>query len=121
MKGYDMVAPPNGYVKIAKVGDLSSTCGLSLRVDGEEVAVFHVGGEVFAVRNDYPHQHFALLHQGALKEYALTCPMHGWTFDLRTGKSMIGNGNLRRYNVKVVGGDVWIERPVGADSDHHLR
>jgi nitrite reductase/ring-hydroxylating ferredoxin subunit len=110
-----------GYVKIAKVGDLSATRGLSLRVDGEEVALFRVGGEVFAVRNDCPHQHFSLLHQGALKEYALTCPMHGWTFDLRTGTSIIGNGNLRRYNVKIVGDDVWLEQPKGEGDDRDRR
>jgi nitrite reductase/ring-hydroxylating ferredoxin subunit len=106
-----------GFVKIAKVGELQTTRGLSLCIEGEEIALFRVNGEVFAVRNNCPHQHFALLHQGALKEYALTCPMHGWTFDLRTGKSVLGSGNLTCYHVKIIGDEVWIERPPSARDD----
>lgn len=111
-----------GFVKIARLSDLSATRGLSLRFDGEEVALFRVRGEAFAVRNDCPHQHFSLLHQGALNEYALTCPMHGWTFDLRTGRPVIGNGNLKCYHVKIVGDDVWLEQPnrENDDIDHRL-
>ena len=90
---------------------MRTSSGISIRVDGEEIAIFQVGSDVFAVRNDCPHQHFQLLHQGELKGHALTCPMHGWTYDLRTGKGIIGNGNLKQYAVKVIGDDVWIEQP----------
>lgn len=110
-----------GYIKIARTSELSETRSLSLRIDGEEVALFRVKGEVVAVRNDCPHQHFSLLHQGALKEYALTCPMHGWTFDLRTGKSITGNGHLKRYAVKLVGDEIWIERPKQEGDDIYRR
>ncbi len=97
-----------GFVKVAKKNELFSSCGLSVRVDGEEIALFQIGSNVFAVRNDCPHQHFSLLHQGTLKDHALTCPMHGWTFDLRTGKAIIGGGNLTQYSVKIVGDDVLV-------------
>lgn len=100
-----------GFIKVATKKELFSSRGLSVRVDGEEIAIFQVGSEVYAVRNDCPHQHFSLLHQGTLKDHALTCPMHGWTFDLRTGKSIIGGGNLKQYSVKIVGDEVWIEKP----------
>ena len=100
-----------GFVRVAKKTELFASRGLSVRVDGEDVAVFQVGADVFAVRNVCPHQHFSLLHQGEIKGFALTCPMHGWTFDLRTGKAIIGGGNLRQYAVKVVGDEVWVERP----------
>jgi nitrite reductase/ring-hydroxylating ferredoxin subunit len=103
-----------GFVKVATVGELQAARGLSLRIEGEDIALFRVNGEVLAVRNNCPHQHFSLLHQGALNEYALTCPMHGWTFDLRTGKAILGSGNLTCYRVKVIGEDVWIEQPQSA-------
>jgi nitrite reductase/ring-hydroxylating ferredoxin subunit len=41
----------------------------------------------------------------------ITCPMHGWTFDLASGKATIGGGRLKRYAVKVVGNDILIEVP----------
>jgi nitrite reductase (NADH) small subunit len=99
------------FVRIGKMSELPTRSGVSLRIGGEEVAVFRVGEEVVAVRNDCPHQHFSLLHQGELKNGALTCPMHGWTFDLMTGKSIVGNGTLKHYAVKIVGDDVWVEKP----------
>jgi 3-phenylpropionate/trans-cinnamate dioxygenase ferredoxin subunit len=107
----DLFYSMQGFVKIARTDELLSSRGLSIRVDGEEIAVFKVGSDLFAVRNDCPHQHFSLLHQGEIRGFALTCPMHGWTFDLRTGKPIIGGGNLKQYAVKVVGNDVWLERP----------
>jgi len=98
-----------GFIKVANKNQLHSTRGISVRVDGEEIAIFQIGSDIFAVRNDCPHQHFQLLHQGTLKDHALTCPMHGWTFDLRTGKAMNGDGNLKKYMVKIIDDDVWIK------------
>jgi nitrite reductase/ring-hydroxylating ferredoxin subunit len=106
-----------GFVKIARTSELYSTRGISVRIDDEEVALFQIGSEIVAVRNDCPHQHFSLLHQGSLRDFALTCPMHGWTFDLRTGAAISGGGNLKTYSVKVVGEDVWIERPSRSVND----
>ena len=51
------------------------------------------------------------LHEGILNGYELTCPMHGWTFDLTTGQPTAGGGKLKRYVVKVVGNDVLMEAP----------
>jgi nitrite reductase/ring-hydroxylating ferredoxin subunit len=39
--------------------------------------------------------------------------MHGWTFDLNSGKATIGGGKLKRYVVKVVGNDILVEVPSG--------
>ena len=100
-----------GFVKIARKDQLRRSSGISVRVEGEEIAIFQIGADVFAIRNECPHQHFQLLHQGEISEQTVTCPMHGWKFDLRTGKGIIGGGNLKKYAVRVVGDDVWVERP----------
>ncbi|MCI0564722.1 MAG: Rieske 2Fe-2S domain-containing protein [Nitrososphaera sp.] len=101
----------DGYVKIARKDQLKSSSGVSVNVEGEEVAVFQIDGDILAVRNTCPHQHFQLLHQGELDGHAVTCPMHGWKFDLQTGRGIANSGNLRTYAVKVIGDDVWVERP----------
>jgi hypothetical protein len=43
---------------------------------------------------------------------ALTCPAHGWQFDLTTGNALNrAPGGLRRYRVQILAGQVWIELP----------
>lgn len=78
-----------------------------------DIALFSVDGVYHAVQNDCPHQHFSALHDGILNGTEITCPMHGWTFDLASGNATIGGGKLRRYAVKVVGNDILIEAPDG--------
>ncbi|GBC84636.1 3-phenylpropionate/cinnamic acid dioxygenase ferredoxin subunit [bacterium HR11] len=52
------------------------------------IAVFRVGGRLYAVGHDCPHQG-GPLSQGRLVEGpCVVCPLHGWTFDLRTGRSV---------------------------------
>ncbi len=111
MEGFVVNAQPNGFVKVATKDQLRTGCSLSVRVEGVEVAIFQIGKDIIAVENNCPHQHFQMLHQGSLNQYALTCPMHGWTFDLKTGRAIIGSGRLRQYAVRLEGDEVWIEKP----------
>jgi nitrite reductase/ring-hydroxylating ferredoxin subunit len=37
--------------------------------------------------------------------------MHGWTFSLEDGNPRFGNGRAKTYQVKVVGEDVFVEKP----------
>jgi nitrite reductase (NADH) small subunit len=76
-----------------------------------DIALFAVDDQVYAVRNDCPHQHFSMLHEGMLHGCELTCPMHGWRFDLRIGGATTGGGQLKRFQVRVLGDEVWVEVP----------
>lgn len=54
-------------------------------VNGLEVAVANVGGELLAFRNECTHQHCAL-DDGDLEDGSIICACHGSQFDLRTGE-----------------------------------
>ena len=41
----------------------------------------------------------------------LTCPMHGWQFDLRTGLNVNASSRLTRFDVRVEGDDVLVSIP----------
>lgn len=73
--------------------------GISLKGPEDEIALFRVNGELLAVRNSCPHQHFARLHEGEVEGSVVTCPMHGWKFDLKTGAHVAGAGSLKCYEV----------------------
>ncbi|HTT08528.1 MAG TPA: Rieske 2Fe-2S domain-containing protein [Gammaproteobacteria bacterium] len=55
-----------------------------------------------------PHQG-TLIPESALAGNQLTCPKHGWTFDVRDGACVkIGNQPLKRYECKSEGGKLFV-------------
>ena len=99
------------FVKVARTTELHDRRGKLVRVEGEEIALWRVDGRIYAIHNVCPHQHFSMLHQGTLEGRHLTCPMHGWTFNLEDGLPSVGNGKKKIYQVRVEGEDVLIEKP----------
>ena len=99
------------FVKVAAVADLRGTGGTLVHVHGLDIAIFRCNGELFAVNNVCSHQHFSMLHKGQVKNCSVTCPMHGWVYDLRTGKAASGEGRVARYAVRVEGAHVMLELP----------
>jgi nitrite reductase/ring-hydroxylating ferredoxin subunit len=87
--------PPGGS-KVVKVRD-------------HVVALFNWEGAIHALDNTCPHQG-GPLGEGYLEETGVvSCPWHGWTFDLKTGVSPIdGDVRVRRYPVTIEAGEIII-------------
>jgi nitrite reductase/ring-hydroxylating ferredoxin subunit len=94
--------------KIAAVEELKRGRGIVRTVEGTDIALFSVEGEVIAVNNYCPHQHMSKLHESVVEGTVITCPMHGWTFDLRSGASVNASGHLTRIASEVRGGAVYV-------------
>lgn len=99
---------PQEFVNVGRVSELPEKGGKFIRIDDEEIALFKIEGNVYAICNVCPHQHISALHQGELKGLHLTCPMHGWTYSVDTGRAVNGSGNVATYPVKIVGGNVLV-------------
>ena len=99
------------FVKVAETVEFSARRSMRVTIENVDIALFAVDGGFHAVQNDCPHQHFSSLHDGILNGREITCPMHGWTFDLASGQATVGGGRLKRYAVKVVGSDILVEAP----------
>lgn len=82
--------------------------GKKVVADGEEIVLFSVGGEVCAISNMCPHQKFQRLHEGEFKEGIVTCPMHGWAYDVRTGLSTNASGRVKTFRTEVMNGKVFV-------------
>jgi len=106
----------NEFVKVVRAADVPQRAGKFIRLDDDEIAIFNVGGNFYAIDNVCPHQHISALHQGELNGLRITCPMHGWTYSLETGKAEGGSGKVKTYQTKIEDGFVWIERPSPNDS-----
>src|SRR5947199_2580669 len=78
-------------------------------VDGVEVLLCNVGGEIYAVEDICTHDGGAL-DQGQLDGARIECPRHGATFDVRTGEALTLPAvmPLPKYGVRVEGDDIYV-------------
>ena len=77
-------------------------------VQGQEIAVFAVEGGFIATSGQCPHAG-GPLHEGDIEDGVLTCPWHGWTFDLSTGQCADDPCfRIERFEVRVEGDDILV-------------
>src|SRR5712692_10270129 len=72
------------WITVAASTEIAAGHGKAVNVVGASIAVFNVGGEFLAVENTCPHQG-GPLGEGTLDGPVVTCPWHGWRYDVRTG------------------------------------
>ena len=78
--------------RIGRVEDVPLLEGRSVTVAGRRVAVFRTAEGFHAIDAACPHEGGPLA-DGLVADSCVTCPLHGWRFDLRTGA---GPGHARR-------------------------
>ena len=59
--------------------------------EGRVFAVFNVGGKFYVLDGMCPHAG-GPLGQGTLQGCIVTCPWHGWQFDVTTGQHQLSDG-----------------------------
>ena len=89
----------------------------SCRVGERELVVCHTRDGVFAVDNVCTHA-FARMSEGYLKGTRIICPLHGATFDVRTGRVLGGPASmaLPAFPTRVVDGVVEVALPPGTEA-----
>jgi nitrite reductase (NADH) small subunit len=83
--------------------------GLVVEAAGREIAIFSVEGQFYAVENRCLHQG-ASLGDGFLEGVCITCPWHGWQYDVVSG-AYCNNPKLklRSFALRLEGEDIWVE------------
>lgn len=99
------------FEMVARLSDLPEKRSKIVQVADDEVVLWNSGGVIYAIKNSCPHQHHAVLHEAALENGKITCPMHGWCFSLETGEAVKGNGKLKQLEVKIANGDILVKHP----------
>ena len=96
-------------VKVLRLVALPPGRAELVTVNGEDVALFRRDDEIFAIGNQCPHQGGNLC-DGFIEGDIVTCPLHGWEFDLRSGACMTVPGeSVPRYVVTVEDGAILLE------------
>lgn len=100
-----------GFVKMATLEELPPGGSKEVEHEGRIYALFNVGGTISAIDGICPHQGGPLA-EGPLEGTTVTCPWHGWQFDVCTGKTPLGTRIKQEvYEVKVEGQDVLVNTP----------
>ncbi len=94
-------------ITIGQVDDIPEGTSKIVTIErNKEVAVFNQEGEFFAVSNVCPHQG-GPLGEGFISNDRISCPLHGWEFDLMTGQSTVSpNITVPVYDIEVRGEDI---------------
>lgn len=96
------------YKAIANTTDIPVGESRILEVEGNSIAIWNINGNYYAYQNLCPHRG-GPVGEGEMEGSVVTCPWHGWTFDVTTGVSPVNPAaKLTRYDVKVEGNQIKI-------------
>jgi nitrite reductase (NADH) small subunit len=96
--------------RIGYADDVPLLEGRSVVVAGRRVAVFRTPGGYHAIAAACPHKGGPLA-DGLVADSCVTCPLHGWRFDLRTGAGMGSHPGVAVHQVLERGGELWLRVP----------
>ena len=95
---------------IGRLEDFPPRRWTMVRHGGREIGIFNTGERFYAVRNKCPHEGAPLCvqelsgtmlpssprrYEYGLHDRVLTCPWHGWQFDVEDGEMLFGTGARR--------------------------
>ena len=75
------------WILVASLDDFAASDAIQVDVAGKEIAIYLVGGSVFATANRCTHGD-ARLCDGFLEGHEIECPHHQGRFDVRTGAAL---------------------------------
>ncbi|PQO37723.1 non-heme iron oxygenase ferredoxin subunit [Bremerella cremea] len=98
---------PN-WVDVASEAACPEGSALEVVAAGRMVALYHTSDGMFATDGMCAHQG-GPLGQGQLCGKIVTCPWHGWQYDVTTGKHELSSIHLDCFEVKVEAGRIWVD------------
>ncbi len=98
------------WVDALSADELPTDDVVGVAVAGRDVAIYAVGGAVYATDNICTHGQ-ARLCDGFLEGHEIECPLHQGRFDLRTGEATFGPAwaPVRVFPVRIVEGRVQVD------------
>lgn len=104
---------------------------LPFTICGEKITLIRDSGTVYALHNRCPHRGVPLSEGNQQFPGTVSCPYHGWTFDLPTGNlsavitdgpgcRLTGKVQVRTYAVEERLGMVWVYIPLADEEPHPI-
>ena len=97
------------FLKAARKDEIPAGTIREFAVEGKSIALANVGGKFYAINNTCLHRG-GPLGEGELHDKTVTCPWHGWQYDVTTGKLTANPAvGVQCYAVEVRGEDVFVD------------
>ena len=96
------------WLPVAEVAECPPGSCLERVVEDRIVALFNVAGTFYALDGVCPHQG-GPLGKGCLDGATVTCPWHGWQFDVTSGQSRLSKAVVQpKFEVRVEGSSILV-------------
>jgi nitrite reductase (NADH) small subunit len=100
--------PMTRFVKLTTLDELPVGSAKEVEFEGRIYAIFNRDGVISAIDGICPHQGGPLA-EGHIEDTTVTCPWHGWQFDVQSGKTPMGPKIKQPvFEVKIEGRDVLV-------------
>jgi 3-phenylpropionate/trans-cinnamate dioxygenase ferredoxin component len=96
------------FIKVAKTSELRPGEKMLVEYDGEDVGLFNLDGEFFAISDVCTHDDGPLI-EGEFVDSTIICARHGARFNIKTGEqTMPAIAPVPLYQVQLEGDDILI-------------
>lgn len=101
------------FVTIGPADELDNGERLFIEIDQEEIVIFNLGGQYYAIGDVCSHDD-GPLGDGDLEGFEIICPRHGARFDIRSGKvlTLPAIVDIPAYPIRVSDGQIEIGLPI---------
>ncbi len=100
---------PRGYRVVLERSALRPGQTREIFLDGRSLLLADVDGKVHALSNTCLHANGPLA-EGTLEGHTISCPHHGWTYDLRDGACKVDTRlSLETFQVEVMDGRICLK------------
>ena len=102
------------FVEVASTDEIPIGGRLLLEIDDEQVVVFNIAGDYFAIADLCSHDEGPLGDGNVENIYEISCPRHGAHFDIKTGKALTFPAvvDIPAYPIRVIDGKVELGFPI---------
>lgn len=96
------------FLFVFEAATLPAGHGRTIHLKGRDLAVFNVDGNFHTIDDTCPHKG-GPLGVGQFCDGQVSCPLHGWVFDVKTGAGLTNpNRPVKTYPTRVHEGDVQV-------------
>ena len=97
------------FVKVARRDEIADGSGKTVEVAGKKIALFNAAGNFYAIADSCVHRG-GPLGEGELEGTTVTCPGHGWQYDVTTGCNTDDSKiQVASFPVRLEGDDILVE------------
>lgn len=97
------------YVEVCSADEVKPFEGKASNVSGQDIAIFNLNSQFFAVQNACPHRGGPLAEGSLDEEGVVICPWHGYSFDVRTGKPFGFPYPIKTFPLKIENGKIFVD------------